>query len=158
MGLGRRGFGSLHDQISLLNREQERLDLGCGVVALDLERTTRVRLFLWLAIQDTILNNKNRVRHHIAADASCDLCHTSEESTTHVLRDCAFATDSWRKLGAFDVSGSQLQGDTAIWMKHYLRDGNKSLMFGVHCWMLWRNRNDRIFSGTSQTPDNVVQR
>ncbi|CAN1185101.1 hypothetical protein LINPERHAP2_LOCUS37355 [Linum perenne] len=91
-------------------------------------------------------------------DASCEFCHASEESTTHVLRDCAFAAESWRKLGALDVSGSHWQGDIVTWMKHFLRDGSKSLLFGVHCWMLWRNRNDRIFSGTNHSPHIVAQR
>ncbi|CAN1306112.1 Putative ribonuclease H protein At1g65750 [Linum perenne] len=118
----------------------------------------RVRMFLWLAIQDTILTNKNRVRRHIATDASCGLCGQQEESTTHVLRDCVFAAESWRRLGGFDTTSSQWNSNLGIWMKKHLQVGDKSLLFGVHCWSLWKSRNERVFSGTLTSPVSVAHR
>ncbi|CAN1800814.1 Putative ribonuclease H protein At1g65750 [Linum perenne] len=118
----------------------------------------RVRMFLWLAIQDSILTNGNRVRRHIATDASCGLCRHQEESTTHVLRDCVFAAESWRRLGGFDTSSNHWNGDLVTWMKKHLRAGDKSLLFGVHCWILWKSRNERVFSSTSISPVSVAHR
>ncbi|CAN1763583.1 hypothetical protein LINPERHAP1_LOCUS8890 [Linum perenne] len=32
------------------------------------------------------------------------------------------------------------------------------LLFGVHCWMLWKIRNERIFAGAAQNPLSVAHR
>ncbi|CAN1126042.1 Putative ribonuclease H protein At1g65750 [Linum perenne] len=67
----------------------------------------RIRCFLWLALQEKLLSNCNRVRRRMAADASCDLCRDPEESVVHILLDCSFAADSWVNLGSFDTSSDQ---------------------------------------------------
>ncbi|CAN1311977.1 Putative ribonuclease H protein At1g65750 [Linum perenne] len=55
----------------------------------------RIRVFLWLAVQDRLLTNKIRARRHMTTDAACPRCRLEEEDTSHVLRDCAFAREVW---------------------------------------------------------------
>ncbi|CAN1191878.1 Putative ribonuclease H protein At1g65750 [Linum perenne] len=52
---------------------------------------TRINHFLWLAMQDKLLTNSQRVRRRIASDARCCYCHAGIEDVTHILRDCPFA-------------------------------------------------------------------
>ncbi|CAN1218807.1 Putative ribonuclease H protein At1g65750, partial [Linum perenne] len=105
----------------------------------------RIRCFLWLAIQEKLLTNCSRVRRKMTSDASCDFCQHSEESVAHVLRDCTFAAESWVKLGSFDTSSGQWRGDFTTWLRRNIKSDNGTL-FGTHCWMLWKARNERIFS------------
>ncbi|CAN1318119.1 Putative ribonuclease H protein At1g65750 [Linum perenne] len=117
----------------------------------------RIRLFLWLAIQEKLLTNCSRVRRHLTADASCGRCNHPEESVSHVLRDCVFAAESWSKLEGFDLSSNLWQEGTETWIKKGLSMEN-SLLFGTHCWMLWKTRNEHIFAGNTSTPLGVAMR
>ncbi|CAN1139785.1 Putative ribonuclease H protein At1g65750 [Linum perenne] len=55
----------------------------------------RVRLFLWLAIQDKLLTNSQRQRRHLSSDATCSTCQDPNEDVSHVIRDCKFALEVW---------------------------------------------------------------
>ncbi|CAN1162577.1 Putative ribonuclease H protein At1g65750 [Linum perenne] len=59
---------------------------------------SRIKHFLWISGHGRLLTNSERVRRHIASDSSCDRCGNPNESATHILRDCDFATDVWRRL------------------------------------------------------------
>ncbi|CAN1146372.1 Putative ribonuclease H protein At1g65750 [Linum perenne] len=110
----------------------------------------RIRCFLWLAASNRLLTNAQRHRRNMTQDASCPLCNHSDESVTHVLRDCSFAREVWTRLAVFDTADPLWTSDTAAWVFHHLRSGN-GLIFGVTCWQLWKLRNERIFTD-SHTP------
>ncbi|CAN1815658.1 Putative ribonuclease H protein At1g65750 [Linum perenne] len=55
----------------------------------------RVNHFLWLAAQDKLLTNCQRVKRKLTADARCTLCQANNEDVTHILRDCQFAHIAW---------------------------------------------------------------
>ncbi|CAN1815657.1 Putative ribonuclease H protein At1g65750 [Linum perenne] len=59
----------------------------------------RVNHFLWLAAQDKLLTNCQRVKRKLTADARCTLCQANNEDVTHILRDCQFAKEVWVKSG-----------------------------------------------------------
>lgn len=48
----------------------------------------RIRMFIWLLIQQRILTNAERVRRHLTLDASCHVCGGTVETALHVVRDC----------------------------------------------------------------------
>ncbi|CAN1829647.1 Putative ribonuclease H protein At1g65750 [Linum perenne] len=81
----------------------------------------RIRCFLWLAIQEKLLTNSSRVRRNLTGDATCAFCQDPDESAAHVLRDCRFAAEAWRKLGSFDVSSDAWRGDFKEWMIRNLK-------------------------------------
>ncbi|CAN1796987.1 Putative ribonuclease H protein At1g65750 [Linum perenne] len=93
----------------------------------------------------------------MTTDAVCSLCRKSEESVAHVLRDCEFAAESWSKLEGFNTRATHWRGDVAAWLGRGLRAGN-CLLFGVHCWLLWKNRNERVFAGSDCRPNAVAIR
>ncbi|CAN1145340.1 Putative ribonuclease H protein At1g65750 [Linum perenne] len=80
-------------------------------------------------------------------DESCPLCNHSDESVTHVLRDCSFAREVWTRLAVFDTADPLWISDTTAWIFYHLNSGN-GLIFGVTCWQLWKLRNERIFTDT----------
>ncbi|CAN1181256.1 Putative ribonuclease H protein At1g65750 [Linum perenne] len=117
----------------------------------------KVRFFLWLAIQGKLLTKCSRVRRQMTADASCDWCGHLEESVAHVLRDCVFAAESWSKLEGFDLTSNYWQEEAEAWIKRGLSMAN-GLLFGIHCWMLWKVRNERIFIRSNLNPLGVAIR
>ncbi|CAN1802249.1 Putative ribonuclease H protein At1g65750 [Linum perenne] len=117
----------------------------------------RIRLFLWLATQEKLLTNKERCKRNMTTSESCEYCHLSSESVGHVLRDCTFAKKVWRLVGGFDSSTAGWEGSSADWFKHGLAS-ERSLLFGIVCWLLWRARNERIFTGSTDLASVVASR
>ncbi|CAN1147563.1 Putative ribonuclease H protein At1g65750 [Linum perenne] len=109
------GRFSIKSAYSLVRNEPANSDSGSWRQVWKWRGPNRIRFFLWLAIQDRIMTNANRVRRRLSADASCSFCHNSEER------------------------------DLVTWLRQGLHSDN-GLLFGVHCWMLWKMRNERIFS------------
>lgn len=60
----------------------------------------KVRMFVWLIVQDAIQVIQFRVRCHLATDATCMCCTNSIEDGLHCLRDCSFSWNLWQRLGA----------------------------------------------------------
>ncbi|CAN1162578.1 Putative ribonuclease H protein At1g65750 [Linum perenne] len=77
---------------------------------------SRIKHFLWISGHGRLLTNSERVRRHIASDSSCDRCGNPNESATHILRDCDFATDVWRRpeqgWATINTDGSVLRNPT----------------------------------------------
>ncbi|QHN99969.1 Putative ribonuclease H protein [Arachis hypogaea] len=53
---------------------------------------------MWLASQNVILSNAERLRRHMSPSATCQKCGGNKETTLHILRDCPFATVIWQAL------------------------------------------------------------
>ncbi|CAN1787029.1 Putative ribonuclease H protein At1g65750 [Linum perenne] len=115
----------------------------------------RVRFFFWLVSHYKLLTNLGRVRRHLSTDASCGFCHHHEESVLHILRDCTVAVEVWRQLRDFNEDGAEWNQDLRTWICHFLNSEHGAL-FGMTCWLLWKARNSRIFSGTTSTPLSIV--
>ncbi|CAN1183512.1 Putative ribonuclease H protein At1g65750 [Linum perenne] len=105
----------------------------------------RIRCFLWIAANNRILTNAQRQRRNMTQDASCSIYNNTDESVTHVLRDCNFARDVWTRLTVFDIADPHWVLDPAAWIFHPLKSGN-GMLFGITCWQLWKFRNERIFT------------
>ncbi|CAN1149138.1 Putative ribonuclease H protein At1g65750 [Linum perenne] len=75
----------------------------------------------------------------------------------HVLRDCKLAMDVWKQLRVFDLSDGTWRLMLRDWICSLLRS-DKGVLFGIACWLIWKARNDRIFSGANQDPFGVVHR
>ncbi|CAN1147577.1 Putative ribonuclease H protein At1g65750 [Linum perenne] len=55
----------------------------------------RVRHFLWLAGNDRLLTNEQRVKRRHAADPNCSICPGHTENTVHILRDFQIVDITW---------------------------------------------------------------
>ncbi|CAN1139782.1 Putative ribonuclease H protein At1g65750 [Linum perenne] len=117
----------------------------------------RVRLFLWLAIQDKLLTNSQRQRRHLSSDATCSTCQDPNEDVSHVIRDCKFALEVWHLIGNFDLDSMAWNCQLSEWISKSLYSPN-GLLFGLICWCLWKSRNGRIFSNSTDTARQVAAR
>ncbi|CAN1179373.1 Putative ribonuclease H protein At1g65750 [Linum perenne] len=74
-----------------------------------------------------------RVCRHLADSSVCPRCGAQDETVCHVLRDCPIAVGVWREL-------------------------DRGTLFGVSIWMIWKSRNESIFTNSNLTPPQIAQR
>ncbi|CAN1195124.1 Putative ribonuclease H protein At1g65750 [Linum perenne] len=120
------------------------------------EGPCRIKFFLWLAIHERLLTNSERVRRHLAQSAACSRCGDHLESVSHALRDCSSAASVWDQVG-FDVRNSSWGGPFAEWMLKGI-NSNNGLLFGVTVWMIWKSRDEFIFSNSNATASQIGHR
>ncbi|CAN1181547.1 Putative ribonuclease H protein At1g65750 [Linum perenne] len=113
-------------------------------------------MFLWLATHERLLTNAERNRRHLCQSAACSRCGCSSESVIHILRDCPIARQTWSLLGIHQNS-TNWQDPPGNWIVSGLcHDSN--LLFGIAAWMLWKSRNESVFSDASATPIQIASR
>ncbi|KAG8474496.1 hypothetical protein CXB51_031152 [Gossypium anomalum] len=125
----------------------------------------RVRVFLWLASQQRILTNSERVRRGIGYSTSCTLCGHAVEDLVHVLRDCLIAKDVWNIVLPVQLKQRFFSASFSDWLLlnlcfHESLYGNGftwPCLFGLLTWRLWKNRNLFIFQNTSWTATEIVK-
>ncbi|CAN1156273.1 hypothetical protein LINPERHAP2_LOCUS20857 [Linum perenne] len=98
------------------------------VIGMTPPRAIMVKICGFGAAKERLLTNSNRVHRHLVDSATCPFCLTAAETSTHVLRDCSFACEVWKN----------------------------GVLFGVICWMLWKARNERVFSEIRNLPAGVA--
>ncbi|CAN1188179.1 Putative ribonuclease H protein At1g65750 [Linum perenne] len=103
-----------------------------------------IKCFLWLSIHERLLTNGERVRRHMTGLSNCPRCDNAFESVCHVLRDCPMAVNTWNYLG-FPTYSAAWRGPVKEWIDWGLH-GDLGLLFGVTAWLLWKARNELIFS------------
>ncbi|CAN1744711.1 Putative ribonuclease H protein At1g65750 [Linum perenne] len=118
---------------------------------------SRIRFFLWLAAKDRILTNAARQKRGLSQDASCPRCAAAIEDSCHVLRDCPFAGETWKRAIGFDINGAVWQSSYIEWLMHFLKS-DASLLFGIVCHNLWKARNEFIFANKTENPTSVAIR
>ncbi|WVZ53294.1 hypothetical protein U9M48_004260 [Paspalum notatum var. saurae] len=127
----------------------------------------RVKFFAWLAIQDRCWTAERRRRHGLQDTDSCALCDQAVESMEHLLTECSFVKEVWFKI--FSVLGwvqkfppPQLSF-VDWWLKErksfgkLQRKGFDALLLLV-AWIIWKERNDRIFRWKASMPRVIVQK
>ncbi|CAN1788712.1 Putative ribonuclease H protein At1g65750 [Linum perenne] len=117
----------------------------------------RIRHFLWLAGQDRLLTNDQRMRRKQTADPNCPWCPGQIENSIHVLRDCSFAKGVWNLVHHFDQTATVWSTQGEVWLSHFL-SADKSLLFGVICWSLWKTRNAKVFTNACESTSSVAAR
>ena len=90
-------------------------------------------------------------------DTTCPLCRNGTESISHLLKECPFATEFWRKIGVPASLTSSFTLNWLTWLK------NNSLcnaqiqshripwrsLFPFAVWGLWKHRNKVVFENTT---------
>ncbi|CAN1144589.1 Putative ribonuclease H protein At1g65750 [Linum perenne] len=117
---------------------------------------SRIGAFLWLAGHGRLLTNAERVRRHMASDASCSRCGHESESLSHTLWDCPFAREVWKHLG-FNTSTPYWITDFPDWFKVAL-GGQQAVLVGITLWFIWKSRNEFLFAAKRESAETVARR
>ncbi|CAN1155671.1 Putative ribonuclease H protein At1g65750 [Linum perenne] len=95
-GLERSGEFSIKTAYNLICQSNALPSSDIWKVVWRWEGPNRIKHFIWLAANDKLLTNVVRRRRGFCSDDTCRGCGTEAESILHILRDCAFAKETWR--------------------------------------------------------------
>ncbi|CAN1787383.1 Putative ribonuclease H protein At1g65750 [Linum perenne] len=106
-------------------------------------------------MHDRLLTNLERKRRHLSADSRCSKCGNSEESVTHILRDCPTVASVWDELGYSRQDQIRANLPLLDWCVVLLKNQD-SLKLGITCWYLWKSRNEWTFRWVVLNTDGSV--
>ncbi|CAN1795223.1 Putative ribonuclease H protein At1g65750 [Linum perenne] len=116
----------------------------------------RIKHFLWLVSHKRILTNAERFQRHMGNSGLCPCCSNEEESILHTLRDCCRAKDVWNRLIPRRDQAAFFSSDFDEWWRRSLENSNSCVMFGVAAWIIWKRRNELLFSGATHTVEAAI--
>ncbi|CAN1782224.1 Putative ribonuclease H protein At1g65750 [Linum perenne] len=116
----------------------------------------QIRQFLWLAMHEKLLTNKERKRRHLTDNPNCVRCG-GEESISHVLRDCPYAALVWGELKLPPSDVNWWVSDIQTWLLNIIKH-ESSLLLGVTCWYLWKARNELTFEDTMMSAPSLARK
>lgn len=114
----------------------------------------RHAVILWLAVRGR-LNTLDRMNSHgYSRGLCCPLCNRENESLTHLFFACPFASSIWQSL----FSKCNLLWTYSCWNEMLLDVANSykgtsllckivKLMLATSVYLIWRERNSRLFTG-----------
>ncbi|KAJ8444214.1 hypothetical protein Cgig2_028095 [Carnegiea gigantea] len=125
-----------------------------------LKAPQRLKMLLWLVMQDVVLTNTVRVKRGFASDASCPICQVEIEDIDHVLRGCLIASDVWNHYHQNTQGIQGLELDIKTWitrnLDHTNPDPSWPTKFTTIVWWLWRWRNMGCFSTSADIPSDKI--
>ncbi|CAN1182063.1 Putative ribonuclease H protein At1g65750 [Linum perenne] len=75
-----------------------------------------------------------------------------------MLRDCHKAREAWLTILPASSTTEFFSLDQNFWWRKYLADQSLRVAFGVMIWILWKQRNDFIFSETTLNADGSLKK
>jgi hypothetical protein len=110
----------------------------------------RIKVFLWLILNDKILSKENLSKRNWQGNARCDWCGCLE-TTSHIFYDCQVASFTWKVIqmvldsislpnNSNDMFGKWLCG-FKVYERNLITIGCSAVL-----WSLWKTRNDCCFN------------
>lgn len=130
------------------------------------DATLRCKIFSWLAVHEKCLTADNLQAKGVPCNPVCSLCHIEQESTVHLMANCSFARTLWdlvldhcnlppslRPLGVIQSLAGWWQMTTNQLPPHQRKAWCSVVQ--LTWWILWKERNDRIFRHQAALPPAV---
>lgn len=125
-------------------------------------------MFLYLLLNDKLLTREVLMRRSfMIQDSSCPLCdQCGPETAQNIFFECSYARLLWNKIALLVGQTVMLNGDSIqqTWRNSYEKfKGNHQMrtkweaLVSAACWMLWRERNCKVFEEKVQPLDTLVQ-
>jgi len=121
----------------------------------------RVRLFLWLGMQQVLMTNAERRRRHLSDSDICQICKGAEKTIIHILRDCPAMEGIWIRLVPAGKRREFFTQSLLEWLFANLGDRRKtcestwSTLFALSIWWAWKWRCGNIFGVQDKCRDRV---
>jgi hypothetical protein len=127
---------------------------------------SKVCAFAWQVFLDRIPSRVNLAFRGVIKppeSKACILCQRTDESTTHLLLHCSFASSVWYALFSWLGFSFILPPDLSIGFASMAGLGGSKrrktallLLWQVTIWVIWRTRNDRLFNNKEASVIDVV--
>lgn len=139
----------------------------CGQLIWQTKAPSKVRFFLWLATKGKCLTADNLAKRGWPHEDHCVLCQREQEDCLHLFVTCDFSRRVWQLLRAwvnvdFPLPGQAGEGLIGWWMvaRCHFRSryrSNFDSVFALTCWLIWKERNARIFQHKQQTVEQLLE-
>ncbi|KAK1293019.1 hypothetical protein QJS10_CPB17g00832 [Acorus calamus] len=124
----------------------------------------KVKIFLWLALQQRILTKTYRAKWRPEEDTTCVMCHNDPETTEHLLCTCLAMALVWRRVAVMSSSQCAFSNLEELWERlskcpslgasgAHARVAQQNIP--VMIWATWLERNGVIFKGQRFHVENV---
>ncbi|XP_020247962.1 uncharacterized protein LOC109825521 [Asparagus officinalis] len=124
---------------------------------------SKVRLFTWIFSLNRLKTKDRLVAQGWLADTNCPFCD-DHESHDHLFLSCNFSKQIWvpclSKIGIVSLPTS-INHCLSICSDKSLHSSVRLLWgfsFPTVCWIIWKARNDFIFSNQSSTPHHIINK
>ncbi|GAU32090.1 hypothetical protein TSUD_152950 [Trifolium subterraneum] len=130
----------------------------------------KVMVFSWQALLGRLPTRRNLARRRVIIDdgeaVGCVWCGGASESENHLFSTCVTAWLVWAKILRWFGLVSVLPDSISSLIESFLlcfgkkKNGFKGALLVWHAviWVLWRSRNERIFSGKNVEPSEIFDR
>ena len=125
-----------------------------------LDTLPRIQSFLWLCHHRSIPVREMLANRGIQCDTTCLLCRNASEPAIHLLRECPYAKQIWRKVGIPTIMEASYNLEMLQWLKANCLTSHDILSNGVPwkilftftVWNLWKHRNRVVFENFVLNP------
>nr|GFB02688.1 hypothetical protein [Tanacetum cinerariifolium] len=123
----------------------------------------KVNIFIWRLILDRLPTCLNlSLRGIDIPSIACTTCNTAMETNEHVFFECDTASNIWRLVSLWSTSNMPSFSSSIDWLQWFdNRRATKSskdriyAIFAATLWILWRYRNNVIFSDHPIRKSNI---
>ncbi|KAG7599606.1 Endonuclease/exonuclease/phosphatase superfamily [Arabidopsis suecica] len=121
----------------------------------------RVRMFLWLVVNQAIMTNVERHRRHLSDSGLCQVCKGGEETIIHVLRDCPAMEGIWQRLLPPRSRQPFFAKSILEWVYANLGEEREvagspwSTCFAMTVWWGWKWRCGNVFNSNGKCRDRL---
>lgn len=139
----------------------------CGRALWKTWAPAKCKLHFWLAMRRRIWTADIRLRHGLQSHVMCPLCEQEAETADHLALGCVFAREVWHSALARCGLGQLVPSMDATLIEWWpasramipkeRRKGFDSLALLI-VWMLWRERNSRVFERSAVVARELYRR
>eukprot|EP00253_Pinus_taeda_P003073 PITA_03073 len=123
----------------------------------------KVSIFIWLASKNKILTWDRIQKKGFIGPSRCCLCNSEWGSRDHLLLHCPFAKTLWinikRYFGKLENAPREFNDVVFQWNKEVFQckvvRRAWDLISGFSLWMIWKERNRRIFQNSAMEPEVI---
>lgn len=125
----------------------------------------KARFTMWMQCHGRLMTTDRLAKWGIQVNTMCCLCNGTNETHTHLFGECSFAKAVWGRL----IQWLQIQVNTnhdyaqkMAWITAKAKGKSCAarllkMVYAEYVYGLWRERNSRIFEGTSRTTEQVAR-
>jgi len=125
-----------------------------------------VSLFVWRFLRDRIPTKDNLLRRRVlqSNDTTCVVGCGNQETAEHLFLGCSFRTTVWSHvwnwLGISSVPDGVIRNHFVQFsnMAGMPRCSHSFLQVVWFAWVLWKERNNRVFQNTASDPSAIIKK
>jgi zinc-binding in reverse transcriptase len=120
----------------------------------------KVKLFLWLLLQDKLLTNENLVKRNWPGGSKCMLCDvTLLETSCHLFFSCSYSQRVWADIMPNNHQvPDQIEVIPTILNTTRMTNNLITQQYAAVCWNIWKERNRHIFQDKKMTANTLTTR